>query len=793
MKNGSIVWFTGAETKAEIEKVRGGSYDLAVIDECKSYAPMIIDELINDALEPATDDRAGTIIMIGTPGNILDGLFYKATAPGFVDPDSRDKRPYSRTYGNPESYWSEHKKAKPRWSRHAWTRKENTKTQENLWEAALEKKDKEQWSDDHPTWQREYLGQWVPAEDCFVYAYATLATKPDADERVHWTPKITRENVAGLPDWPGDWRFILGADLGYEDDFAVVVAAYSPTRDSLYHVWDYKANHQDFYEVVELLQFVWDKYGGFDAMVADASGLGKLVVETINKRHGLPVQPAEKREKFDHVELLNADFYTGRVKVIPGSDLARELATLQFDLSKHSKKELARTGKLRENPQLPNHLCFLPGTLITTARGLVPIEQVVAGDQVLTHRNRYQPVKAPLSREYSGEVVTVHTPAGSVTCTPEHPLWAAPVKRTPGKRLRIGGFGWVPAGHTADSAVAVGHLTAGGEKTHEALMFGYWGAEGSKSRKAGSVTWAGHTQENRIIPLLEQGLVPWGIGKPSKTRSTLKPLQTYRHENVRNAVFNSTLLLNYLEPCSSGVNKTLPAEVMTYGPVGALWCLAGYVYGDGHFSKGTNAILAASISEKLAKQVAFLARTAGIPCSIRLQKREGRWAGYGKRTRDQWTLSMPLDVFHTAISPYGELLELFKDKKNFRAPRREKAAPPRAIGATMFHTQTETVAGVYRGPVYSLSVEEDNSYVVDGLVAKNCDAFLYLHRFSNHYWSSPKVRQYAPGSEEAHQASEQRWIERVVAGRTTSKSLWESLRERSVDVLAERGKRYGTF
>lgn len=355
LKNGSYIYFTGAETKAEIEKIRGGSYDLAIIDECKSYPPAVLHELVYDAIKPATDDRGGTTVMIGTPGNILDGLFYQATAVGALD-EAKNPRPYSKTFDAPEQYWLDNPKARVRWSRHVWTRKENDRTDENLWQAALNEKADNQWADDHPTWQREYLGQWVAATDCFVYAYAALSR--DNPDLVHWVPQKSRDNPTGLPDFQdGNWRYILGADLGYEDDFAAVVAAYSTTRNELYHVWDFKANHQDFYQVVETLQYAWDKFGGFDAMVADASGLGKMVVETLSKRHGLPVQPAEKQEKFDHIELLNADFNAGKIKLIAGSDLARELQQLQFDLSKHSKKELARTGKLREHPQLPNHLC----------------------------------------------------------------------------------------------------------------------------------------------------------------------------------------------------------------------------------------------------------------------------------------------------------------------------------------------------------------------------------------------------------------------------------------------------
>lgn len=359
LPNGASFFLIGAESKAEIEKLRGGKYHLVIIDECKSYPPSVFEELVTDVIKPALMDYKGTLLMIGTPGNVLEGLFYQATYPGLTDDDGR---PYSKTFDAPEQYWVEHPNdrgggftGRVRWSRHAWTLKDNDRTEADMWELALEEKADNKWADDHPSWQREYLGQWVPAHDVYVYAYATLH-RSDPD-RVHWHPRRTRENPAGLPDPDDDWRFVLGADLGYEDDFAIVVSAYSPHRGELYHVWDYKDNHQNFYDVVEKLQAAWDKFGGFDAMVGDAAGLGKMVVETILQRHGLPLQPAEKTEKFDHIEILNGDFHSGRIKIIPGSDLALELSALQFDLSKHSKKELVRTGKLRENPQLPNHLC----------------------------------------------------------------------------------------------------------------------------------------------------------------------------------------------------------------------------------------------------------------------------------------------------------------------------------------------------------------------------------------------------------------------------------------------------
>lgn len=352
--NGSIIYFVGAETKAEIEKLRGGSYDKVVIDECKSFPPDLLRELIYDVCLPACADRGGTVMMIGTPGSILEGPFYEGTYPGALN---AEHEPFSRTFDLPETFWTKHPERKDwQYSRHSWTVLDNVYAPK-VWERALATKKSSGWGDDHPTWCREWLGQWVSADDVFVYAYAGLRSKESTRPSVQWSPLRTPDSKHGLPSGH-EWRFILGMDLGFEDDFAMVVGAYSLTDGSLYQVWDYKVNHQDVDQVAQHIHAVVQRFDNkIDAMVADSVGLGKMVVETLNRRHGYNIQPAEKREKYDFIELLNADFHSGRIKILPDSDLDSELRMLQWDLSKHTKKELARTGKLKEHPSLPNHLC----------------------------------------------------------------------------------------------------------------------------------------------------------------------------------------------------------------------------------------------------------------------------------------------------------------------------------------------------------------------------------------------------------------------------------------------------
>lgn len=82
-----------------------------------------------------------------------------------------------------------------------------------------------------------------------------------------------------------------------------------------------------------------------------------MLIETLNQRYGLGIIPAEKKDKQAHWELINSEFHSEKIKIIPGTDLAHELAGLQWDLSRNSKLILARTGRLAEDPNCPNHLC----------------------------------------------------------------------------------------------------------------------------------------------------------------------------------------------------------------------------------------------------------------------------------------------------------------------------------------------------------------------------------------------------------------------------------------------------
>ncbi|MBN2684670.1 MAG: hypothetical protein JXR40_05280 [Pontiellaceae bacterium] len=73
--------------------------------------------------------------------------------------------------------------------------------------------------------------------------------------------------------------------------------------------------------------------------------------------------------------------------------------------------------------------CFLAGTLVLTATaGAVPIEDIKAGDSVLSYdfesgKQVYSEVVRPLERSYSGEIAYVQIGEEEIAATANHPFW----------------------------------------------------------------------------------------------------------------------------------------------------------------------------------------------------------------------------------------------------------------------------------------------------------------------------------------------------------------------------------
>lgn len=707
LPNGSLITWVGAETRAEIEKLRGQAYDLVIIDEAASFSPVILDELVNDVFRRGLMDRMGTIMLIGTPGSLLDGAFYHGTFPGAVD---QKGVPYARTFDAPEEYWTKsNSKRTPRWSRHSWTVKENTALP-HAWSEALNDKESEGWADDNPTWLREYMGQWVASDDLFVYRYPLLLSNEPS--KVSWLPQQSKGNPSGLPK-ESDYRFVMGVDLGFEDDFALVVCAYSLTEGVMYHVYDMKLPHQDVNQVARHLVETCAMFENkIDAIVADTAGLGKMVVETINNQYGLSIVPAEKTEKYDFIELVNSDFSSGKIRIIPDSDLAMELSTLQWDLQKSNKTQQVRSGRLRENPTMANHLCFVAGTQILTSEGNKNVEDIKVGDHVMTRRG-LRKVHTTLSSEPRPTVKVTLANGTTLQGTPDHPVltdsgWRALTDLTPNDTLYL----WANT-DAANQLVTKESPTAGT----------------LSPKTAHYATTTEIPAENDFIELYMKTTSAHHLSGATSTTSTVT-LQT-----TAQAIYERyQRLCTYPSICESPNELSSPHESWSYTQDQKLQSGTGRwkgVHGTANTEKH---------HENLSlHQLALYAIRSSITTA-----KAGRFAEPSVTQRNDGRVEK--------TTPQASAQSVVNNLSTTNMPS-EFVAPCRVLHVEQTAECT----------VYNLSVNDVHEYFANGVLVGNCDAFLYSWRYSYHQYMTPKTRNIPVNTTEYWDEIERRSIERLMA------------------------------
>lgn len=336
--NDSTINLDGCEDAGEVEKFRGsdGGYDLFIVDESKSYDPGTFSELVYDVVGPALADRMGTLMVIGTPGRTLAGPFFDVTSAGATELKKRDdgslhalSRPYSER--DADAY----RDVEFEWSFHRWYTKDNV-AKPHIWLEQLATKRRNGWTDEDPVWRREYCGEWVADDKGYVYRYAA--------GRNDWTDEEDG-NEYGLPS-AHDWRYLLGCDIGYDDDFAVVIAAWSESSSTFYFLEEFGKPGLDVTSQAGVIQSFKDKYNP-DIMVGDRGALGKEIFAEFENRHGLTILPADKHEKRDYQELLNSDLLSGRCKLRKGMRLARQMSSLQWKAD----------GKTEDKESSPKDLC----------------------------------------------------------------------------------------------------------------------------------------------------------------------------------------------------------------------------------------------------------------------------------------------------------------------------------------------------------------------------------------------------------------------------------------------------
>lgn len=346
LHNGSTLMLGGAATKADIDRYRGIALHEIGIDECTSFRPGLLGNLIDRVLAPRLGDYRGTLWMISTPGHILRGIFYEATRNG-----SETGTPFEDQDAPPEGF-----------STHHWSLQDgaaHVTALANAWAEALETKRRNGWSDDHPVWKREYLGLWAADDTENIFKYRPH--DEDGNELNQWDPKLDEHGVAILPEHLKGKPILYsyGVDPGIRDPFALVIFAWSPhdPTKTLYHVYEFAKQGMYAERIAEL--FLGPGHS-LDSPKGLVGATGWPAAKTADKQnnlatfeelanvYGLFFKKAEKRDKQASQELFNGDLLGGRIKIIKGSAYELQLMTLQY--------EVDELGGIREDTAARNDL-----------------------------------------------------------------------------------------------------------------------------------------------------------------------------------------------------------------------------------------------------------------------------------------------------------------------------------------------------------------------------------------------------------------------------------------------------
>ena len=295
MPNGSKILLRGAGTLREINKLRGPGYPCVIVDEVQNFGPDL-HYLIDEVAEPATGQYHGWIGVSGTPPPSQYGPFW--------DIDQGD-----------------HAHA---WEHHHWTYIDNPHLPdpEGFLKRVLNRRG---WTEDHPGYQREYLGRWIRDDSARAFDFS-------AERDV--VPHFDTSHAL-------DWHWVMGVDVGYNDPSAYVVLAASRLLGQVYVVDSFEQSEMTTSEAWSEAQRLCDEYPVSEIVIDTGGGGAKMIQKDWDKLTRLPVSPAQKTHKASQVSIINSDFRAGKIKVARDKNmkLINDLMVLEWDSEKKERNK----------------------------------------------------------------------------------------------------------------------------------------------------------------------------------------------------------------------------------------------------------------------------------------------------------------------------------------------------------------------------------------------------------------------------------------------------------------------
>jgi site-specific DNA-cytosine methylase len=357
--------------------------------------------------------------------------------------------------------------------------------------------------------------------------------------------------------------------------------------------------------------------------------------------------------------------------------------------------------------------CFPAGTLVLTDKGLVAIEEVRAGDMVLTHLGRFRRVLATGSK--IAETITLRGQGhNGLRTTSEHPFWSVACRREwivgskkaggPCWRRVFDDPSWAEAGEMGGRfwahlrnypTLPIPTIEAIGRESHvpefsDAFFWfvGAWLGDGwarIDDRRGYVLLCSSRSQAEYVATKLSEAGLPFCSRDEGSTRRfqiSSRPLARWLTEN-------------FGAGCGG---KTVPSWCLGMDRSRRASLLDGYAFADG--CKAPNGRRFSTISKRLAIGVKLLAISLGRSVSLAhcTPKREkpGKVVIEGREVNER---------------PFYQLTAY------------DRARSAVNIGDWHFGLVREVRRDGIEQRVFNLEVEGDNSYTADGICVHNCQSF----------------------------------------------------------------------
>ena len=375
--------------------------------------------------------------------------------------------------------------------------------------------------------------------------------------------------------------------------------------------------------------------------------------------------------------------------------------------------------------------CFVEGTMVLTENGYLPIEKIISGDKVLTHKNRYMKVKKTMIN-HTNKIVGFRTSVSeTIYCTPEHPIYIRKNNRKWNNTKRNYDRAFEEPTWKSASEIQVGDYVGTAINQIEELpdWNGYFYYQNQyklsldlknelsnlfKDKHFWYIVgryigdgWLNLSDEKTVIiccrndeiPLITETLENIGLHYSISKQSTINRIQIAKKE-----------LNIYLRRFGHGASsKHLTKDIINL-PVDLLrHFLKGYIDSDGCFTQGRYKIT--TVSRRLAYEIGeCIAKAYHRPFSIYFTARPKTHKIEGRIVNQKDT--------------YQICWKAEKDKKD------------RAFyeGGYIWSPIKKVHKEDTNEPVYNLEVEEDNSYLVQGVIAHNCQDFSVAGKGEGSKW-----------------------------------------------------------